>query len=123
MAASLEPVVEQPIVLADSGEFQRSASMCDAARFDLGRLRVLLLVDHVLVDAFVHQPMDLRLDPRLAKGRQVLPRIAVQQQLVLERGVDLGRRGFALRKLIPGQRRPELRRGIHIIGRCRLWFF
>ena len=54
----------------------------DAPAFDLGGLRILVLVHHVLVDAFIEKTMDLRLGPCLAEGRQVLARIAVEQQLV-----------------------------------------
>ena len=49
-----------------------------AARLELGRLRVLVLVDHVLVERQVHQPMDLGLEPRLAERGEVLPRVAVE---------------------------------------------
>ena len=53
-----------------------------AAPLDLGRLRVLVLVDHVLVDRQVHQPVDRRFLPRLAERGQVLTGVAVEHELV-----------------------------------------
>ena len=54
----------------------------DAAPLDLGGLRVLVLVDHVLVDRELHQPVDLGLLPGLAEGGQVLAGVAVEHDLV-----------------------------------------
>ncbi len=82
IAASLEPVVEQPMASRGFGEFPQVRDHVDATAFDLGRLRILVLVDHVLVDAGVEQAMNLRFDPCLAERGQVLARIAVEQQLV-----------------------------------------
>ena len=53
-----------------------------AAPLDLGRLRVLVLVDHVLVDRQVHEPVHLRLLPGLAERGQVLTGVAVEHELV-----------------------------------------
>ena len=50
----------------------------NAARLDFGRLRILVLVYDVLVDALVHQLVQFGLLPGLAKGRQVLARVAVE---------------------------------------------
>ncbi len=59
---------------------------------ELGRLRILVLVDHVLVDAVVHQLPGLRFHPGRDKGRQVEARAAVEQQLVVDELVgDVGR--------------------------------
>ena len=55
----------------------------DAARLELGRLRILVLVDHVLVDGEIHDLVDLGLLPGLAERRQVLARVAVQEKFVL----------------------------------------
>ena len=73
----------------------------DAAPLELGGLRVLVLVDHVLVDREVHQPVDGRLLPRLAERREVLAGVAVEQQLVgddrvrvLARHSSFGKRYF-----------------------------
>ena len=57
-----------------------------APPLDLRRLRVLVLVDHVLVDRQVHQPVHLGLLPRLAERRQVLAGVAVEHQLVGDDG-------------------------------------
>ena len=85
----------------------------DAAALDLCRLGVLVLVDEVLVDAEVHQLVDLRLLPRLAEGGQVLARVAVEEQLVGDRLERLGRRHLLAgtvvsrggRPTCPGRRR------------------
>ena len=72
-----------------------------ASALDLRGLRVLVLVDHVLVDREVHQRVDLRLLPRLAERGEVLAGVAVEHHLVghdLERVVgaisSLGKRYF-----------------------------
>ena len=54
----------------------------DAAPLDLRGLRVLVLVDHVLVDGQCHQGEKLGLGPRLAEGGQVLAGVAIEHQLV-----------------------------------------
>ena len=59
-----------------------------ATRFDFGGLRVLVLVDHILVEALIHQAVYLGFLPRLAEGGEVLPRIAVQHQLVMDQLVS-----------------------------------
>ena len=62
-----------------------------AAPLDLGGLRVLVLVDHVLVGALLHQGERLRLHPGRDEGGEVEPGAAVQQQLVLDQLVgDVG---------------------------------
>jgi hypothetical protein len=53
-----------------------------AAPLDLRGLRVLVPVDHVLVDGQRHQGESFRLLPRLAERGQVLPGVAVEDQLV-----------------------------------------
>jgi len=50
----------------------------NTTRFELRHLRILILVDHILVDALIHQLADFRLDPRLAEGCDILPRVAVK---------------------------------------------
>ncbi len=57
----------------------------DTSALELGRLRVLVLVDQVLVDTQIHQAMDLRLLPRLAERSQVLAGVSVEEQLVRNR--------------------------------------
>ena len=55
-----------------------------AAHLDLGRLRVLVLVDHVLVEALGHQLLGLRLHPGRHERRDVQARVAVEHQLVVD---------------------------------------
>ncbi len=58
-------------------------------------LRVLVLVDHVLVDGLGHQLVGLRLHPGRDEGGQVQPGAAVEQQLVVHQLVgDVGRDGM-----------------------------
>jgi hypothetical protein len=111
IAASLEPVVEQPMVLAASGEFHRSASMCTQRASISALCGILVLVDHVLVDALVHQLMDLRVQPGLAEGRQVLAGVAVQHQLVVHHLVSVARVMLVFRHLVLGHHDRE-------VGRC-----
>ena len=86
-----------------------------AAVFDLGRLRVFVLVDHVLVDAFVHQLVDFRIQPGLAEGRQVLAGVAVQHQLVVHHLVGVAWVVLFFRHLVLGHHDRQVRRCIHII--------
>lgn len=60
----------------------------DAAGLDFRGLRVLVLVDHVLVEALVHQAVDAVVGPSGAEGGEVLGRVAVEEQLVAEQFVD-----------------------------------
>jgi len=53
-----------------------------APPFYLGGLRVLISVDHVLVDRQRHQGENLRLLPGLAERGKVLPRVAIEHQLI-----------------------------------------
>jgi hypothetical protein len=53
-----------------------------AAALQLSRLRILILVDHVLAEALSHQLLGLRLHPGGHERRQVEAGIAVQDQLV-----------------------------------------
>ncbi len=85
------------------------------ARFDLGCLRILLLVDHVFVDAVVHQLANFGLDPRLAERRQVLPGVAVEEQFVVKRSVNLVARSLLLGEPVSRQGRAENGRGIDVV--------
>ena len=84
----------------------------DAAPFQLGRLGVLVLVDEVLVDAEVHQVMDLWLLPRLAERGEVLAGIAVEHELVGDRLHHLGRPHLRSGTTRRGQRRLLTRVGV-----------
>ena len=55
-----------------------------AAALKLGRVGILVLVDQVLVLTFMHQRDDVVLFPGLAEGGEVLPGIAVQQELIFD---------------------------------------
>jgi len=61
-------------------------------RSDLRPLRVLVLVDHVLVEALGHQLLRLRLHPGRHEGGDVQPGVPVEHQLVVDDLVrDIGR--------------------------------
>ena len=62
----------------------QTANDFDAPRLDLCRLGVLILVDHVLVEAFGDQPLRLRLHPRRDERREVHARVAIEHQLVMD---------------------------------------
>ena len=73
-----------------------------AAPLELGGLRVLVLVDHVLGGALGHQQLGLRLHPGGDERGQVEPGVAVEDELVpddLQRGA---RQDPVLRQLVPG---------------------
>ena len=55
MHASDEPIADAPTVFAASGRVPQVGEHVHAAPLDLRGLRVLVLVDHVLVDRQVHQ--------------------------------------------------------------------
>jgi len=74
MAASLEPVVGQPMAPLDRGGVPEIGHHAGAAGFDL------------LADAQIHQGVHFVLHPGLAEGGQVLAGMAIQHQLVANRG-------------------------------------
>jgi|GEM_PF-5560799 len=86
MAASLDPVVEQPMVSCRG--VPQVGQHVYATGLDLGGLRILILVDHVLVETLIHQLVHLGLLPGLAKGGEILPRITIQHQLVMDQLVS-----------------------------------
>jgi hypothetical protein len=64
----------------------------NTAPLELGSLRVLVLVDHVLVDALEHQHPGLRLHPGGDERGKVQPGAAVEQELVVDELIrDIGR--------------------------------
>ena len=74
------------------GGVPQPAQDVHAARLDLRGLRILVLVDHVLVEALGHQRPGLRLHPGRHERREVQPRVAVDHQLVVDDLVgDVGR--------------------------------
>ena len=86
MHASDDPIADAPDGVGRLRRVPQVGEHVHAAPLDLGGLRVLVLVDHVLVDRQVHQPVDLRLLPRLAERGQVLAGVAVEHQLVGDDG-------------------------------------
>jgi len=74
----------------------------NAAGFELRHLRILFLVDHVLVDALVHELADFGLEPGLAEGGDVLPGVAVEQELVVHELISRGRVSLVLWHLVFG---------------------
>ena len=57
--------------------------MRNAAGFKLRRLRILVPVDQVFVQALIHEPTNLGLYPCLAEGSQVLARVPIKQQFIV----------------------------------------
>ncbi len=84
MQASLEPVVEQPTACVGGRRVPEAREHVHAAQLELGRLRVLVLVDHVLVEGLGHEPVGLGLHPGRHEGGQVEPGVAVEHELVVD---------------------------------------
>ena len=96
-------MAEQPTGSSVVGRVPQVGQDGDAAALDLGSLGVLVLVDEVLVDAQVHQLVDLRLLPRLAEGGQVLAGVAVEEELVGDGLERLGRRHLLAGAVVGGK--------------------
>ena len=108
---------------ADRGPVVRAAPQArehrHAAALQLGRLGVLVLVDHVLVQALRHERAGGGLHPGRHERREVQPGVAVEHQLVVDDLVGgVGRHLFP-RKLQPrdlvqlaglGELRPDVER-------------
>ncbi len=108
--------------IAAGGRVPQIGEHAHAARLDLGGLRVFVPVDHVLVDTIVHQPVNLRLLPCLAEGREVLARVAVEHQFVADSGVDMARVAFPGREPVLGHGAGEIGRGIgFLLDRFAAW--
>jgi hypothetical protein len=91
-----------------------------AAGLQLRRLRVLVLVDHVLVDALSHEPLGLRLHPCGDEGGHVETRVPVEHQFVVDDLVGHIGRHLVPRQLMPRDRptlEAEQRRHGEIVGR------
>ena len=73
----------------------------DAARLEGRGLRILVLVDHVLVEALGHQALGLGLHPRRHERGHVQTRVAVEHQLVVDDLIRDLRRQLALGELVP----------------------
>ena len=88
----------------------------DAAVLDLGRLRILVLVDHVLVDALVEEAMHFGFDPGLAERGEVLPRVAVEEEFVADGLVNVPGVPLVLGEEFLGQRVGEVAGGEDFVG-------
>src|SRR5262249_21487680 len=86
-----------------------------APPLDLRGLRVLIPVDHVLVDRQRHQRQNLRLLPRLAKRRQVLPRVPIEHQLIRHQLERIPRQRPLLRERVLRHRPRQIPVGEHTI--------
>ncbi len=73
--------------VARLGSVEQVRHHVHAAPLDLGGLRVLVLVDHVLVEGLGHQAVGLGLHPRRDERREVQAGAAVEQQLVVDQAV------------------------------------
>jgi hypothetical protein len=70
--------------LIGAGGVPQAAEHVDAAHLQLGRLRVLVLVDHVLVEGFRHQPLGLGIHVRRHERREVQTGVSVEHELVVD---------------------------------------
>ena len=101
------------------GGVPEPAEDVDAAQLELRGLRVLVLVDHVLVEALGHQLLGLRLHPGRHEGRQVHARVAVEHQLVVHDLVREVGGHDGVRQLVPRDAAPlerEERRDREIVA-------
>ena len=101
--------------LGGAGRVPEAREDVHAAHLDLRGRRVLVLVDHVLVEALGHQLLGLRLHPGRDEGGHVEPRVAVEHQLVVDHLVGHVGRQLAWRELVARDRgrveREERRHG------------
>jgi len=84
MAASLEPICRRPDVVQRIWRMPQVGKHPDAPVLEGRRLRVLVLVDHVLVERLRDQQARLRLHPGRHEGRDVQSRVAVESELVVD---------------------------------------
>ncbi|MDD4836953.1 MAG: hypothetical protein PHU72_07615 [Dethiosulfovibrio sp.] len=55
----------------------------NAPRLELGGLGIFVLVYHVFIHTLVHEFVDLRINPGLTEGGQVLSGVSVEHQFVV----------------------------------------
>ena len=84
MHASDDPIVDVPIDFSASGEFHSDGDHLPAAGLDRRRLRVLVLVDHVLVGRLGVEPVGVRVHPGAHERGEVQPGVAVEHRLVVD---------------------------------------
>ena len=92
ITASLEPTVRRAdraarVVVAQSLGVEEVGHHRHAPRLDRRGHRVLVLVDHVLVERLGHQLLGLGVHPGRDEGGEVEPRAAVEHQLVVDEAV------------------------------------
>ena len=112
---------------ADGGPAFRSVPQIGqhvhAAHFDFGRLRIFVLVDHVLADGFVHQTMHLPFLEGGAERGQIQPGVPVDHQFIADQLIYRIRLLFLCRKTI-FLRRPFQRQGrVYVISLFRFQSF
>jgi hypothetical protein len=111
VAASLDPMVEQPMRWA-AWASSRGQPACGRNGLLSPPSADIRPVDHILVEALVHELVDSRLNPGLAESRKILAGVAVEQKLVVNQlvgHVGIGARAW---KPVFGKRlRREVRDG------------
>ncbi len=106
------------VVVAQVLGVEQVGDHAHAAGLDRGGGRVLVLVDHVLVERLGHQLLGLRVHPRGDERRQVQPRAAVEHQLVVDEPVG----GIGIHRFVGHPQRRDRRHGQPTgVGRCDLW--
>ena len=98
MIASDEPCVRAPVV--SPGRVEQVGEHADAALLDLGRLRVLGVVDEVAVQVLGDDPLRLGLHPRRHERREVAHRDPVEHELLPEQAHRVQRGHPVLRQLL-----------------------
>ena len=111
-----------PCRLRGVGRVPEVAEDVDAAHLELRGLRVLVLVDHVLVEALRHQLLGLRLHPGGHERGDVQARVAVEHELVVDHlvgrvGRELARREGVARNAL-ALHREDRRRRRHVLRRA-----
>ena len=79
------------VVVAQVLGMEKIRNHCHTTGFDRSGSRVLVLVDHVLVERLGHQLLGLGVHPRRDERRQVEPGTAVEHQFVVDEPVGGGR--------------------------------
>jgi hypothetical protein len=87
----------------------------DTARFEFRHLRILVLVDQILVNTFVHQLANFGFDPSLAERREVLARVPIKQQFIVHQLIRRLRICFWLGKPVFWQGIREEVRSEHLV--------
>ena len=70
----------------------------DAALFNGCSLRVFIFVDHVLVGGLFHDLQHFGLDPGGTESGEILPRVAVEYELIVDGLIDGSRLLLCFRK-------------------------